>query len=73
MDSITYATLLGIVFLSGIFIFTYFETPRKSFNKGMKKLKNIGNMNFSKNTKSITIPSKNGKNGSEVGFYIHEY
>jgi len=85
MGPITYSIILLLVFLAGIFVFTYFETPRKtldrgirSFNKGMKKMKiHILNVNKSAN-KPLILPGENkrsvkGDDELEVRVYVHEY
>lgn len=81
MDSITYTIILGIVFFTGIFVFTYFETPRKRFNKGIRQLRNMGMTNL-KTNKTLTIPSQNKNSGLHIsknnqqcgiGVFVHEY
>lgn len=79
MDSLTYAIVIGLTFLLGIFIFTYFETPRKTLAKGIKKVKSIRFLNIKKSEKpSLMIPSSGGKSTGrddrdELRIYVHEY
>jgi|GEM_PF-5537475 len=78
MDSFTYAIILVIVFFAGIFVFTYFEMPRRTLNKGIKRLKSMQVINLNKINKSLTIPARGkrflkGNKRKELKIYVHEY
>lgn len=80
MDTLTYSAIIGVVFILGIFVFTYFESPRNTFNKGIKKVKEIQflKMNQSSGKTALTIPSgkkQNSKGNSkdDLRIYVHEY
>ena len=79
METTTYAALITLLLTAGAFIFTYFETPRKFFNKGMKELRNIRISNPKKKTNTpFTIGLNNdlsSGNGAQndLLIYIHKH
>jgi len=87
MGTITYAALLVVLFITGTFIFTYFESAQRTVKRGLRNLdrnvKRLGNIKVltlnKKNNKSLTVGmSENTKpsqtnNSDAMRIYVHEY
>lgn len=86
MDSVTYGIIIGMVFLAGVFVFTYFETPVRTINRGIRtidknirKLKQVQVLNIRRKPRlPLTLPGRNSKSPEEnsqdnIKVYVHEY
>lgn len=86
MDTLTYSIIMILVFSLGVFIFTYFETPRKTLdksirtiNKGVKQgVKHISkiqvlNIRKAKIKLPLVLPGKKDKDDKDLHVYVHEY
>ena len=75
MDTLTYSIMIGVLFLFGVFVFTYYETPRTTFKRGIRRVKNIQFLSMSRNNKSSLIlpEQKDASKQNDLKIYVHEY